>query len=173
MDVLGLIEELQDLMEHASMFPWPGRRAISYDAFFRVTEEIKRALPEEVAQARAIMEQRDRVLAEAATQAREIIDKASEQSLASLENARRQLESMVSDEEVVRRAEARAVEIIEAAGREGDQIRAEADQYAADLLDRLSAFIVRMHDSVTEGRRALSERMAPPAAPVADSQPGP
>src|SRR3972149_4902266 len=110
MDVLRLIEELQDLMEHASMFPWPGRRAISYDAFFRITEGIKRALPEEIAQANAIMEQRDRVLAEAATQAREIIDKANEQSLASLDHVKRQLEAMVSDEEVVRRAEIRATQ---------------------------------------------------------------
>jgi hypothetical protein len=159
MEVQKLIEQLQELMEHSSMFPWPGRRAVSYDEFFRITEEIKRLLPEELAKATAIMEQRDRVLAEAAQQAREMIDRANEQSLSALENARRQVEKAVSREEVCRAAEVRAEQIIAQAEHEGQQIRLHADQYAADMLDRLAGFVGRVQQSIHDGRRSLADTM--------------
>jgi len=175
MNVLQLIEQLQDLVEHSSMFPWPGRRFVDYEEFYRITEEIRRALPQELAQAAAILGDRDQVLTEAARETQGMVDEANRQAAAHVEVARQRAEELVSQEAVTRAAEYRgseilataehhAAETLAAAEQEAEEVRASADHYAAEVLMRLDGLTDRIRTSVAEGRRHLEEEAAIAAA---------
>jgi hypothetical protein len=168
MDVQHLIEQLQDMVEHSSMFPWPGRRAINYDEFLRITEEIKNRLPEEVAQASAIMANRDRLLSEAAEsakqardqaaiEAQQIRDQSAHEAAVRVEGAQRHAEQLVSEQDIVLVAQARAEEILAHAEGEAERVRAAADQYVVTLLDRMETFMARIQGSVAEAKQGYQE----------------
>jgi len=161
MEVHRLIEQLQDLVEHSSVFPWPGRRAVAYEEFYRLTEEIRRLLPQELAQATAIMTTRDEVLAGATRQAQEIVEQAQREAQIRLEAVDRQAADMVSQEAVTLAAEAHARTIVADAETEAARIRAGADEYALALLGRLDAFVQRVQQSIAEGRESFGA--VPPA----------
>jgi len=167
-DVNRIIEELEELVAHGSIIPWFGRRCIDEDQFLKLIEELKRALPEEIAQAAALLQTRDRVLAEASQQARDIVEEAHRHRDEALEAAKRQCERMLSREEIVKKAEQRAQEIIDEAEREAAMIRSDAERYAYNVLDRLDTFVSAISQRILESKRSWGEPLGLETQTTAD-----
>jgi vacuolar-type H+-ATPase subunit H len=101
-------------------------------------------VPEEVKAAKKLSQDRDRVQGEAEAQAERI-----------LQDAMDQRDEMLAEYAIVAAAEERRVEILDDATQEAEEIKAEADRYALDVLKALSARVGMLLREVDNGISAL------------------
>jgi hypothetical protein len=125
-------------------------------AVLELIDQLRVAVPPEVAQARRVTEEATR-----------ITERAREEGDAVIARAQEQAARMLEDKELVQMAKQRAAEIIDTATREAADIRRGGDEYAAGVLIRLEGECIKALTSIKRGIDMLDERYRPPH-PVTD-----
>jgi hypothetical protein len=116
-------------------------------AVLELIDQLRVSMPEEVRQARRIMDDSGR-----------IADHARDEADATIARAQEQAAQMLEERELVRMAQQRAAEILETANREGADVRRGADDYAAGVLVRLEGEISKALTSIKRGIEMLDDR---------------
>src|SRR5450759_3120668 len=101
MDVLVLIDKLDDLVHGASTFPMTDKVMIDRDQIYELLDQMRSTIPEEIKQARWIVKERQEMLAEAKEEAERLVSEAQEEC-----------DRLAGEQEVVKRAERQADDII-------------------------------------------------------------
>jgi hypothetical protein len=137
--------------------PQAFHRAWGFDLerFFAQVNLIRSTLPDEVRTANRIMQERERILESAAAERQR------------LEEAREQAALLVANDEIVRRATARAEEITQRANAQAADVRRGAEEYAVRALANLEEYVTRVLSAVRSARERLS------APPVEEPATGP
>ena len=79
MDVLVLIDKLDDLVHGASTFPMTDKVMIDRDEIYDLLDQMRATIPEEIKQARWIVEERQEMLQEAKEESERILSEAREE----------------------------------------------------------------------------------------------
>lgn len=152
-DIDYLIEQLEDLRERGIEIPFTSLVLIDQEKFLRLINQLRISVPREIQEARQITMERDRIIAQARERAENIVALAEQQA-----------NELVSDHAIAQRAESREQELLEAARREAESIRAEADAYALrvleELQEQLEAFQRTVSNGITLLRQAQQQRAA-------------
>jgi hypothetical protein len=165
MDIQHLIDRLEDLIDEGRHFWFTRFTAVDEERALELIDQMRISIPEEVDKAQRIMNQRDRVLAQANEEAARVVDLAREKSA-----------KMIERDAITQAARNQAANIIEEAKQEAEQIRAEADAYALDVLRELDYHLQNNIQVVQNGIRELTQahsRVAQPAALPPQTQPEP
>ncbi|MEG0663016.1 MAG: ATPase [Anaerovoracaceae bacterium] len=101
MKVLGLLEEIEEIVETASGVPLTGKIMVDGSELIAIVKEIRTELPDEIQQAQWIKNERDRILGEAKSEYVTIINE-----------ARRQAEDLIDHDVIMVRAKNRASELM-------------------------------------------------------------
>jgi len=147
---------LESLAASAKKLPLTNNVVMDQAAVLELIDQLRAAVPPEVAQARRITEEASR-----------ISERAREEGDAVIARAQEQAARMLEDRELVQMAKQRATEIIETATREAADIRRGGDEYAAGVLIRLEGECIKALTSIKRGIDMLDERYRPPH-PVGD-----
>jgi cell division septum initiation protein DivIVA len=131
-------------------------------AVLELIDQLRVAVPPEVAQARRITEEAAR-----------ITERAREEGDAVIARAQEQAARMLEERELVQMAKQRAAEIIDTATREAADIRRGGDEYAAGVLIRLEGECIKALTSIKRGIDMLDERYRPPRAHAEETEPLP
>jgi vacuolar-type H+-ATPase subunit H len=145
MDLEGLIDELEDLLEKAIHLP-TGKALIDEAAVRQILQEMRAAVPDQLQMGQRIASERERILADAKAQAQRII-----------EEARNQRNAQLDEQAIVQAARQRAREIQAEAERQAAALRADANQYVLGQLGALEARLQRMLREVQAGQRVLGQ----------------
>jgi cell division septum initiation protein DivIVA len=105
---------------------------------------MRKTIPEEIREARWIVQERQDILAEAEREADRIA-----------EQAREHQAEIVSGHELIRRAERAAEEIIEGAHAREREIRLGVEDYADEILDTLERNLGKFTAAIQRGRQRL------------------
>lgn len=140
----ALVDRLEKIISDAPRVPFGKRVLVDQEQVFALLDELRAALPREVAEARALLRQRDQVLDEARLEAEQI-----------LEAAREKARAQAEEHEIVRMAQARGREVLAEAEKQARDIREEAHRYAAAVLERLEGHLMRAVETVRRGRQEL------------------
>lgn len=161
-DIIFLVERLEALAASAKKLPLTNNVVLDQAAVLELIDQLRVAVPPEVAQARRITEEATR-----------ITERAREEGDAVIARAQEQAARMLEDRELVQMAKQRAAEIIDTATREAADIRRGGDEYAAGVLIRLEGECIKALTSIKRGIDMLDERYRPPrpAGEEGDSQP--
>lgn len=127
-EILALIDQLEELLSAGGRVPLSQRVMVPAPEAYRLLDELRQAMPREVARARHIYQERERILQEAQTEA-EALRAA----------ARAEREALIADHPILREATAAAEARQEAARQEVAHLRADADTYALTTLRELQA----------------------------------
>lgn len=158
---MGLLEEIDGVIQEvreAKPVPLSASAMINKKSILARLERIRRDAPDELRQARYVVQDRDGLFHEAQAE----IDKM--RAEAKLERDR-----MVSRTEVVAAARRQADIIIEEAHNHARQIRMEADDYVDGKLANFEAVLQKTLRAVTRGRDALQGRLDVAGQPIDDS----
>jgi cell division septum initiation protein DivIVA len=147
MDVLALIDKLDDLVHNARPVPLTDQVRIDREAIYELLDEMRSTIPEEVKQARWIVKERQEMLAEAKREAERI-----------LTDSREKAAQTASEQEVVKRAERQAAEIVEEARLREREVRLGAEDYADEVLGTLEVNLGKFLAAVQRGREKLQGR---------------
>lgn len=144
MELLNALNELEEIIESSFKVPMTGRVLVDEDRLLDMLDRIRTTLPEEIRQAKWIIQEREKVLAETKKEASRI-----------MEDVQKQMERRVDENEISRQAKANAEEIVERAENVAREIKQSARDYADELLNELEKKIENLVNEIRDGRAEL------------------
>ena len=140
--VIELIDQLMDTITDAKSFPLSGDKCIiERGNALDFLDEIKSKLPKEISHAKQIVENRQELIDRAEAEAEEIKRAAAEEAA-----------RIAEQENVVRLAKKRALEIVEEAEKRAEELRRASNSYADETLRKAEEGLSRTLDSVRSSR---------------------
>ncbi|MBI4744880.1 MAG: ATPase [Actinobacteria bacterium] len=150
MDFMTLIDKLENLVANGKHIPLTNSVIIDEQKIYALIDEMRGTIPDEVKQARWIIKERQEMLEEAEKEANKYISEAMTKA-----------ESLLSEREVVRLAEEKAKELIEAARAREREVRLGAEDYADEMLANLEVHLGKLLSAVQRGRDRLQGKTEP------------
>ncbi|MER6398222.1 ATP synthase F0 subunit B [Kitasatospora sp. NPDC001603] len=144
MDVQNKVDEIVAAVENARSMPMSASCVVNRAELVGLLQDLRAALPAELAQAQSVMADHEQVVAGAEAEAERII-----------QGAHAERGSLISDTEVVRRAQAEADRILAEARAEVETKRAEADDYVDSKLANFEVVLTKTLGAVGRGRTKL------------------
>lgn len=140
-----ILRKTIDIIATAPSVPLSSTPRIDRDEIIELLEDAVVRIPEEIRQARWMLKERQEFLEKTKREADEL-----------LAVARQQAERMVQRTEVVRAAEARARQVIDAADEETRRLRNETEDFLDQRLGSFEILLDRLSKTVAHGRQRLS-----------------
>lgn len=143
-DVEAKLAQLERLVAEAKAVPLSASVMVNRAELDEVVSELRAALPDELTQARWVLEERDEILVRAQQDAEQL-----------LEEARAERDRLVSREEVIRTAGDRSDRLMEDAREHARRIRLEAEDYVDAKLANFEVVLNKTLVAVERGRAKL------------------
>jgi hypothetical protein len=147
-DLDYLIDRLEELLDHSTRIPMTSRVVIDEDEYLRLIDQMRISVPQEIKNARQVEAERDALLSAAQEQAEAMIAAGRERAAA-----------LTAEHVVLGQAEERANEVLGAAYDEAAAVRADADAYALEVLQRIAAQLEGFSRTIQNGVRLLESGM--------------
>ncbi len=145
MTVDVILEQLDEMIDKALRLPLSGGKCLLPASELReYVESLRASLPNEVKQAKAIVNDRAEIIATARKEAEGIV-------CAAEERARR----LVQEEEIVRLAQEKSTEMLAQAQQKAREMRRSAFEYAEDMLKRTEESLAQRATEVRGVRQSL------------------
>jgi F0F1-type ATP synthase membrane subunit b/b' len=148
MDIVGRLQQLEDLVREAKSMPLSSSVLISRDEVLQMIHEMQEAMPEEIKQARWIVRDREELLEKARSDGEKIIVRAQD------EQAR-----LARHEEVSQRAERESERLLAESEDKGEQIRREAEDYVDAKLAQFENSLRRILEGSQDVTRSVSRTL--------------
>lgn len=123
MRVLELLEEIEEIIDTAAGFPLTGKIMVDSQELLEIVREIRAELPDEIQQAQWIKNERERIIAEAKTQYEAVID-----------DAQKQAENLVENNDITHKAKVRADELMKVTENTAKQLKIGTYEYLDSIL---------------------------------------
>ena len=137
--ILKLLDELEEILDQSKAVPFSGRVSVDKDEIYDIITEIRLKMPNEIKQAKWVIEERNKILIDAQKEADEIIKSAEER-----------LSKLVDENEVTKRAYEQASEIIESSKKTAKEMRIGANEYADNVLQVAEEHLKDMYIRIKE-----------------------
>lgn len=155
MELFNVLNELEELIESSTKVPMTRRILVDEDKLLDYLDRIRTALPEEIRQAKWVIQEKEKFITEARQEANRTLEDARNEAGRTVEDAQKQLQRQADQSEVVRLAEFRAAEIHDQAREVADEIKQGARHYAEDILAHLEDNLAKVMAQVQAGRDEL------------------
>ena len=144
MELFNILNEMEELIESSPRVPMTKRVLVDEDRLLDYLDRIRTSLPEELRQAKWVLQEREKVITDSKREALRI-----------MEDAEKQLEKRADESEVVRKAQEVAREIETRAEQVAMQIKQGARDYADEILSGLEDEISKIIEEIRQGRMEL------------------
>jgi hypothetical protein len=142
-DVLSLLEELEEIIDRGVKIPMTGKVLVDDSVIFELLDRIRSVMPEEMRNAKWILNERQRIIDEAQAEAQKLMDR-----------GKSYMEKMAEDNEIVKQAQGYAEDVVRQAQIYAREVKFGAVQYADELLESIE---VKVHETVQSIRRNREE----------------
>jgi cell division septum initiation protein DivIVA len=171
-----LLDALEDILDKASNIPLSSKIVVSKEELLDIIKDIRIKIPDEVKQAQWIKEERQKILLEAKKEAEGIrfdcedklsrVKEERQRILAETEKeaeimrqeADKRLMSLIDENEIVKRANEQAKEIIMSAQQDAKKIRLGSRAYADELLAELEKHTNNLSRTIKANRDELKNK---------------
>lgn len=143
MDILYLVDRLENLIANSRRMPLVSQIIVKEADILNIVEQLRTTIPDEIKQARRVIQEKERILAQAQAEANALLARAREES-----------EQAVNREGLLKAAEARSQEMVQRAEEEAEQLKNEADGYVIETLRALRDHLSSIETGI--GRSILS-----------------
>jgi cell division septum initiation protein DivIVA len=175
--VIDLVDQLEELVTTGRRVPFTTGVVVNEDEALELIDRTRLGLPDEIVQARHLLEDQRRVLADARDEAEHILGRAEEEATRILDEANAQggvviadaqtragaliaeaqahVSALVSEHAIVEQAQEQATAVLAEAEERGAQTCSDADAYAREVMLRLEEQLMRQATTVRKGIDAL------------------
>jgi len=154
MDILHLVDRLEEVFNAGWALPLTHKLFVDEDRVLDLIDQMRVSIPDEVKKAQQVLAQRDRILAQA-----------QEEAARTVQLDKEKVEQLVDRESVVMAAQTRADQILKTAKADADAIRADADDYALEMLTQLETELAKSLTQVRNGIAKLKTEKGLPVGP--------
>jgi uncharacterized protein YqgV (UPF0045/DUF77 family) len=169
-DILYLVDRLENLIASSRRMPLLNQIVIKEGDILNIVDQMRTSIPDEIKQARRVIQDKERILAQAQADATALLAKAREEAdkAVSRENLLRAVDERAKD--IRRQAEEQAQEIIRKAGEEGEQLKIDADGYVAETLRGLREHLMGVETEVDRWILSIEKGLESMSEPVNQNQ---
>ena len=146
MEAMELLDQLEDLIEGSKAVPIVGKAMIDKDEVLDIIQELRIKMPDDLKQAKWIKGERQRILLEAQKEATTIIKSAEDKII-----------SMINENEITKKANEAAEEIVKNANNRAREIRNATKQYIDDALADSEKVLERTLSTLRDNRLAMQQ----------------
>lgn len=143
MDILYLVDRLENLIASSRRMPLVSQIIVKEADILNIVDQLRTTIPDEIKQARRIIQDKERILAQAQAEANAL-----------LARARAESEQAVNRDGLLKAAEARSQEMVRRAEEEAGVLKTEADGYVVETLRALRDHLNSIETDI--GRSILS-----------------
>ena len=144
MELFNILNEMEELIDSSPRVPMTIRVLVDEDRLLDFLDRIRTSLPEELRQAKWVIQEREKVITDSKREALRI-----------MEDAEKQLEKRADESEVTRKAQELAHEIEARAEQVAIQIKQGAREYADEILSGLEGDLSKIVEEIRQGRMEL------------------
>ena len=145
MRVDELLESIEELLQNGWELPFSkGKGLTDVKKIQEVINEVKKEMPQEFEQAKAIVADRSQIIEEARNEAADIVKKAENKAAA-----------LIKREEIVKQSEIRAEAIINDAKKRSNDIKRAANDYVDDFMKRTDEVLTSNLADFRKSRQSL------------------
>jgi vacuolar-type H+-ATPase subunit H len=142
-DILYLVDRLENLIATSRRMPLVNQIILKEADILNIVDQLRTTIPDEIKQARRVIQDKERILAQAQAEANTLLARAREES-----------ELAVNREGLLKAAEMRSQELLQRAGEEAEQLKNEADGYVVETRRALRDHLNNIETDI--GRSILS-----------------
>ena len=146
MELFNIINEMEELIESSPKVPMTRRVLVDEDRLLDYLDRVRTSIPEELRQAKWVIQEREKVITDSKREALRI-----------MEDAEKQLERKADESEINRKAQEMAGQSQEQAEEVARQIKLGARDYADEILAELEDRLQKVAKQIDEGRSELQE----------------
>ncbi len=143
MDILYLVDRLENLVAGSRRMPLVNQIILKESDILQIIDQLRTTIPDEIKQARRVLQDKERILAQAQAEANALLARAREES-----------EQAVNREGLLKAAEARSQEMLQRAEQDAEQLKNDADGYVIETLRALREHLSTIETDI--GRSILS-----------------
>lgn len=125
-DILELIDRLEELVAQGSRVPWGNKIMLDEDEVLTLVDQLRMSMPQEIKQARRVVQDRQKIITDAQSEADKILSVAKERA-----------EYLMNEQGLVNEAKARSEEILRQSREHSKKSMQEVDQYAHQMLTQM------------------------------------
>jgi hypothetical protein len=144
-DILALIDRLEELASTAKRVPLSTRVMIEEEELLNVVDQLRVSVPQEMKQARRVVQDRQKIIAEAQVEADKILAVAKERA-----------EYLMNDHGLVNEAKARSEDILRKAKDDAKRSMSEIDVYALHMLTQLEHLLQENLQQIQQAKDIVS-----------------
>ena len=143
-DILDVIDRLEDLISQGSHVPFGNKIMLDEDEALSLVDQLRMAMPQEIKQARRVIQDRQKIIADAQTEADKILSVAKERA-----------EYLMNEQGLVNEAKARSEEILRQAREHQRTSMLQIDQYAHQMLTQLERVLEENLHHIKEAKDSV------------------
>lgn len=143
MDILYLVDRLENLIASSRKMPLVNQIILKESDILNIVDQLRTTIPDEIKQARRVIQDKERILAQAQAEANALLARAREES-----------EQAVNRQGLLKVAEVRSQELVQRAEVEAEQLKNDADGYVVETLRALRDHLNSIETDI--GRSILS-----------------
>ena len=137
MDILYLVDRLENLIAGSRKMPLVHQILIKEGDILNIVDQMRTSIPDEIKQARRIIQEKERILAQAQADATTLLTRAREETERAMNREGLLQAAEARSHELVRQAEEQAHAVIEKAEEHSELLKSDADNYVAETLRNL------------------------------------
>ena len=149
MEGMEMLDQLEDIIESSHNVPFVGKALIDKDELLDLIQELRLKIPDDLKQAKWIKGERQRILLEAQKEATAIIKSAEDKII-----------SMINENEITKKANEAAEEILKNANTKAREIRNATRQYVDTALADSEKVLERTLATLHDNRLAMQQNYA-------------
>src|SRR5258708_8704556 len=140
MDILYLVDRLENLIANSRRMPLVNQIIIKEGEILNIVDQMRTSIPDEIKQARRVIQEKERILAQAQADASTLLARAREETERAMNREGLLRAAEARSQELVRQAEEQARDVVRQAEEHTEQLKIDADSYVAETLHNLKDF---------------------------------
>lgn len=170
LDILYLVDRLENLIASSRRIPLVNQIMIKEVDILNIVDQMRTSIPDEIKQARRIIQEKERILAQAQSDASTLLARAREETERAInrEGLLRAVEER--SKELVKNAEKQAQELIRAAEERNEQIKIDADGYVSETLRNLREHLSNIEMDISHTILSIEKGLESLEPPVEEEE---
>lgn len=160
MDILYLVDRLENLIASSRRMPLVNQIILKEGDILNVVDQMRTSIPDEIKQARRIIQEKERILAQAQADASTLLARAREETERAMNREGLLRAAEARSQELVRQAEEQAKEVIRQAEGHSDQLKVDADTYVAETLRNLKEHLANVEMDISRTILSIDKGLA-------------
>ncbi|HZO71530.1 MAG TPA: hypothetical protein VFB60_04965 [Ktedonobacteraceae bacterium] len=154
MDILYLVDRLENLIASSRKMPLLNQIIIKEGELFGIVDQMRTSIPDEIKQARRIIQEKERIIAQAQADAAGILARAREETERVMNREGLLQAAEDRSQELVQQANGQAQDMLRQAEEYSERLKVEADGYVIETLRALREHLMSIETDI--GRTILS-----------------